>query len=361
MKAAVCYEFGKPLVIEEVDLAPPKKTEVKVKVAVVAICHSDIHDMKGELPGTVPFVGGHEVAGYVEETGPDVTTVKTGDTVVVSLLKSCGKCHFCVTGLPHLCNGFGPPSQEVRITTKKGQPLAIKGGVGGFAEYVVVDESSLSVIPKDMSVESAALLACGVISGWGAVVNRAKVRPFNSVVVIGTGGVGLNAIQGAAYSGAYPVIAVDVLDNKLKAAMDFGATHTVNSKQVNPIEEVKKLTSGRGAEYVFVTVGSVPAILQGFDMCGPRGTTVMVGLPSIKDSLTMMPMSFIRSERTLCGGFMGSTNLKEDIPNLIRLYQKGVLKLDELITGRYPLEKINEAVASVERGEALRNIIVMDQ
>ncbi len=361
MKAAICYEFGKPLVIEEVDIVAPGKNEVRIKVAVVAICHSDIHDMKGELPGTVPFLGGHEVAGYVEDIGPDVTTVKLGDTVVVSLLKSCGKCHFCITGMPHLCDGFGPPKQDVRITNKKGQPIAVKGGVGGFAEYVVVHESSLSVVPKEMPVDRAALLACGVISGWGAVVNRAKVRPFNSVVVIGTGGVGLNAIQGAAYSGAYPVIAVDVLDNKLEAAKKFGATHTVNSKQVDPIDAVKKLTSGRGAEFVFVTVGSVPAILQGFSMSCSRGMTVIVGLPNIKDTLTMVPMHFIRSEKTLCGGFMGSTNIKEDIPNLVRLYQKGVLKLDELITGRYPLEKINEAVAEVERGEALRNVIVMSK
>jgi S-(hydroxymethyl)glutathione dehydrogenase / alcohol dehydrogenase len=360
MKAAVCYEHGKPLVIEEIDIVAPKKTEVKIKVGVVAICHSDIHDIKGELPGATPFVGGHEVAGYVDQIGPEVTAVKQGDTVVVSLLKSCGKCFYCVTGLPHLCDGFGPPKPEVRLTNKKGQTLAPKGGVGGFAEYVIVDQSQLAAIPKDMPVDRAALLACGVISGWGAVVNRAKVRPFNSVVVIGTGGVGLNAIQGAHYSGAYPVIAVDVLDNKLKASMDFGASHTVNGKQVDPIDAVKKLTAGRGADYVFVTVGSIQAIRQAISMCGSRGTTVIVGLPNIKETLALMPMELIRSERNICGAFMGSTNLKVDIPNLIKLYQNGVLKLDELITGRYPLEKINEAIESVEKGEALRNVIVFN-
>jgi S-(hydroxymethyl)glutathione dehydrogenase / alcohol dehydrogenase len=358
MKAAVCYEVGKPLVIDEIEIVTPKKNEVKVKVAVVAICHSDIHDIRGELPGEVPFVSGHEVAGYVDAIGPDVTAVKLGDSVVVSLLKSCGKCYYCITGLPHQCETFGLPPAEPRLKNKKGQSVTPKGGVGGFAEYVLVEESQLVILPKDMPIDRAALLACGVISGWGAVVNRAKVRPFNSVVVIGTGGVGLNAIQGAAYSGAYPIIAVDVLDNKLKASLSFGATHTINSRQVDPIAEVKKLTAGRGADYVFVTVGSVPAIRQAITMSATRGTTVIVGLPSIKDALSLLPMELIKSEKNICGGFMGSTNIKVDIPNLVRLYQNGVLKLDELITGRYPLEKINEAIESVERGEALRNVIV---
>ena len=358
MKAAICYEFGKPLVIEEIEIAPPKKSEVKVRVATTAICHSDIHDLKGELPGGTPFVGGHEVAGYIDEIGSDVAGLKSGEPVVVSLVKSCGKCYFCITGMPHLCEGFGQMKPEAHLRNKQGQPLMAKGGVGGFAEYVVVDESQVVVIPEEMPIDRAALLACGVITGFGAVVNRMKVRPFNSVVVIGTGGVGLNAIQGAAYSGAYPIIAVDVLDNKLKAALDFGATHTVNSKQVDPIEAVKKMTSGRGADYVFVTVGSISAVRQGFSMTGPRGTAVVIGLPPFKETLSLSPMEFIRAERSISGAFMGSVNLKVDIPRLVKLYQSGVLKLDELITGRYPLEKINEAVASVEKGEALRNVIM---
>jgi S-(hydroxymethyl)glutathione dehydrogenase/alcohol dehydrogenase len=358
MKAAVCYEFGKPLVIEDVDLVSPKAKDVKVKVATTAICHSDIHDIKGELPGTVPFVSGHEVAGYIDETGQDVTTVKPGDPVVVTLLKSCGKCYFCITGMPHLCENWGQGKPEVRLRNRQGQPLTPKGGVGGFAEFVLVDESQVVAVPKEMPLDRAALLACGVITGFGGVVNRMKVRPFESVVVIGTGGVGLNAIQGAAYSGAYPIIAVDILDNKLEAARSFGATHTINSKQSDPVEGVKKLTAGRGANYAFVTVGSIAAIRQGFSMAGPRGTAIIIGLPSFKETLTLSPMEFIRSERSISGGFMGSVNIKVDIPRLVNLYQTGVLKLDELITGRYPLEKINDAIASVERGEALRNVIM---
>ena len=358
MKAAICYEFGKPLVVEDVELAPPGKGEVKVRLATTAVCHSDIHDIKGELPGPVPFVGGHESAGYIDEVGPDVTSVKAGDTVVVTLLSSCGNCFYCITGLPHLCEAKFSRKPEVRLRNKQGQPLAQRGGVAGFAEYVLVNESQVMIVPKEMPLERAALLSCGVITGFGAVVNRAQVKPLRSAVVMGLGGVGMNAIQGAAYSGAYPIIAVDVLDSKMKTAMDFGATHTVNAGRDDAIEAVKQLTSGRGADYVFVTVGSIAAIRQGLSMSGPRGTTVIIGLPPVKEMLSFMPLELIGSEKTMTGCFMGSTNLKVDIPRLIALYQAGHLKLDELITGRYPLELINEAIESTEKGEALRNLIM---
>jgi S-(hydroxymethyl)glutathione dehydrogenase/alcohol dehydrogenase len=359
MKAAVCYEYAKPLVIEDIDMAKPKKGEVRVRLAATAICHSDIHDIRGELPARLPCVAGHESAGYVDEVGPDVKNVKVGDPVVVTLLQSCGTCFYCITGLPHLCEArFSRKPPEVRISNKKGQPLAQGGGVGGFAQYVLVNESQLVKVPKEMPLDQVALLACGVITGFGAVVNRAKVKPFQSVIVIGTGGVGINAIQGAAYSGAYPIIAVDVLDAKMKTAMDFGATHTVNAKRDDAVDAVRKLTSGRGADYVFITVGSVAAIRQGLSMSGPRGTTVVIGLPPMKDMLTISPMELIGAEKSLTGGYMGSTNLQVDIPHLITLYQTGRLKLAEIITGRYPLERINEAIESTLKGEALRNVIM---
>ncbi len=358
MKAAVCYEFNKPLVIEDVTLREPLKGEVKILVASTAICHSDIHDMKNEMPGGLPFIGGHEVAGYVEKVGEGVTYVKAGDPVVVSLLASCGKCYYCVTGLPHLClHRFDPP-KEPRVRNKKGQPIDLKGNIGGFAEYVVVDESQIVKVPKDMPLDSAALIACGVITGFGGVVNRAKVRPFQSVVVMGAGGVGINAIQGAAYVGAFPIIAVDVLENKLKMAMEFGATHMVNAKNEKAADEIRDLTDGRGADFVFVTVGNVAAIKQGISFTGLRGTTVMIGLPNFRDQLSLTPLEMIPTEKNLIGGFMGATNVKIDIPNLITLYQSGKLKLDELITGRYPLEKINEAMALTEKGEGFRNVIM---
>lgn len=360
MKAAICYEFGKPLVIEDVEIAPPRSGEVRVRVATTAICHSDIHDIKGELPGPLPFVGGHEVSGYIDEVGPDVQSVKGGDPVVVSLLSSCGVCYYCLTGFPHLCEAKFAPNPEVRLRNREGKVLDQKAGVGGFAEYVVVKESQVAKIPREMPIDRASLLACGVTTGFGGVVNRAKVRPLRSVVVIGTGGVGINAIQGAAFSGADPIIAVDILDNRLSAAMDFGATHTVNAARKDAVETVRKIASGRGADYVFVTVGSVDAIQQGLSMSASRGMTVIIGLPPVKDKLSISPIELIVTERALVGGFMGSINLKMDIPLLVTLYQEGRLKLDELITGRYTLETINEAIESTEKGEGIRNVILFE-
>ncbi len=358
MKAAVCYEFGKPLRIEDVVLSAPARGQVKVRVAATAICHSDVHDIKGELPGKLPFVGGHETAGFVDVAGEGVNSVKPGDPVVVSLLKSCGRCFYCIRGFPHLCQSVMTPPSQPTLRTASGDPLVPKGNVGGFSEYVLVDESQVVKLPDSMPLDRACLLACGVSTGFGGVVNRSQVRPFESVVVIGTGGVGINAIQGAAYSGAYPIIAIDVLDEKLKASLSFGATHTVNAKQPDAIEAARKIASGRGADYVFVTVGSVAAIKQGFAMSGPRGKTIIIGLPPVKDTLTISPLELIASERTLTGGFMGSANLRIDIPRLVTMYQNRQLKLDELITARYPLGRINEAIASTEKGETLRNVII---
>jgi len=358
MKAAVCYEFNKPLVIEEVELREPGKGEVKIRLAATAVCHSDIHDMKGEMGGGVPFIGGHESAGYIDKVGEGVTYVKAGDPAVVSLLASCGSCYYCKSGLLHLCeHRFDPPAQP-RVRNKKGQPLELKGNIGGFAPYVVVNESQVVKVPADMPLDRAALLACGVSTGFGGVVSRAGVRPFQSVVVVGAGGVGINAIQGAAYAGAYPIIVVDVLDSKLKMAMDFGATHAVNARNEKAAEAILELTAGRGAEFVFVTVGSVAAIKQGMSFTCKRGTTVMIGLPNVKDQLCFIPLDMIPTEKNLIGSFMGAANIRVDIPNLVMLYQAGRLKLDELITARFPLERINEAMALTEKGEGLRNVIM---
>ncbi len=356
MKAAVCYEFGQPLVVEEVDLDPPRTGEIKVRMGATAVCHSDIHLVRGELGGRVPVVAGHESAGYVEEVGEDVTLVKPGDTVVVSLIASCGRCRQCVAGLSHLCEARWPLSRESRLHNKQGQDLLHMAKTASFAEYVIVDQSQVVPVPEDLPIDRAALLACGVITGFGAVVNRAQVEALSSVVVVGTGGVGLNSVQGAAFSGACPVIAVDISDSKLEAARAFGATHTVRADDDGAIDNVKQLTSGRGADYVFVTVGSTAAIQQGYSMSGPRGMTVVVGLAPRGETVTLPPL--LPGERVFTSSTMGTTALSVDIPKLVALYQAGRLKLDELITGRYSLDQINQAIESVERGEALRNVIM---
>jgi S-(hydroxymethyl)glutathione dehydrogenase/alcohol dehydrogenase len=359
VKAAVCYELNKPLVVEEVDIDPPQPGEVKVKIAATAICHSDIHMFKGELPFQPPLVGGHESAGYVDDVGKGVTDFKPGDRVVISLMANCGKCRYCLTGRSHMCNAVWPLAEEARMHNKKGQDLFQPFRIGSFAEYNIVHQSQLVKIPDDMPLDRASLLACGVITGFGAVVNRAKVGIMSSCVIIGAGGVGLNAVQAAAISGAYPVIAVDIADSKLKAAREFGATHTVNSSKGDAVKEIQALTDG-GADYAFVTVGSVAAINQALLMTGPRGMTVIVGLPKFQDMLQAPPFIFIKDERVLTGSYMGSTQLHTDVPRLVALYKAGILKLDELITHRFPLEKINEAIDEVEKGKALRNVIMFE-
>jgi S-(hydroxymethyl)glutathione dehydrogenase / alcohol dehydrogenase len=359
MKAAVCYEFNKPLVVEEVKLDPPKKGEVKVKMAATAICHSDIHVLRGELfPPGGPMVCGHESAGYVEEVGEGVTEFKKGDAVVISLVNSCGHCYYCIRGLPHLCASKVAIASESRLHTMKGQDIQHIWKTATFADYAIIDQTQLVKISKDVPMDCAALMGCGVITGFGSVVRRAQVKAMESVVVIGAGGVGLNAVQGAALSGAYPLIAVDVAESKLKAARDFGATHTVNAKDGDPVEAVKKLTGGRGVNYAFVTVGNISAMMQGFNMCDKRGWTVIVGLPKPKDLFSISPFAFLDTERVITGGYMGSSNLQKDIPEMLELFKGGKLKLKELVTRHYTLDQINEAIESVEKGEALRNVIM---
>ncbi len=361
MKAAVCYEHGKPLVVEEVNLDPPQTGEVKVRLAATAICHSDVHLVRGDWVNwgaDPPVVAGHEAAGTVEAVGEGVTLVAPGDPVVVSLLRSCGWCFYCTNGSPYMCEGQFALASENRIHNRHGQPLTQGISTGAFAEQVVVEQSQVVKIPADMPLDRACLLACGVITGYGAVVNTAQVKSGSSVVIIGTGGVGLNAVQGAALSGAYPVIAIDVVEAKLEAAKFFGATHAIHAGQADVVAEVKALTSGRGADDAFVTVGNPTAVIQALNMIRREGTVVVVGMPGV-DAVAPLPVGqFVYDGKKVVGSNVGSTRLRVDIPKLAELYQSGRLKLDELITNRYPLEKINEAIESMERGEALRNVIV---
>jgi Zn-dependent alcohol dehydrogenase len=358
MKAAVCNEFTKPLVIEDIKIDSPGQGEVKVRYGASSICHSDINLISGEFMRDLPVIAGHESAGFVEEIGEGVTTVKPGDSVLVSSVISCGRCPACLRGLPHLCELRHKLDIKGHLRNRQGQPVFTNSMIAGFAEESIVVESLLTKIPSDFPLDRASLLACGVITGFGAVVNRAKVQPLSSVVVIGTGGVGLNAIQGAAVSGAYPIIAIDALDNKLEAARVFGATHTINARQEDAVQAVKDLTEGWGANYVITTVGTNEAIRQAVTMLGKRGMAVIIGIPPAGGTFSFSPFEFLDDEKVLTACYMGSTNMKTDISRLIALYQAGRLKLDELITGRYPLERINEAIEAVEKGQALRNVIV---
>ena len=360
MKAAVCYEYGKPLVVEEIEIDPPQVGEVQVRMVATAICHSDVHLIRGEWGGKTPVVAGHEGAGIVEAVGTGVDQVQKGDRVVVSLLRSCGQCEMCTTGNPHLCEGEFALNKESRLRNQQGQSILQGISTAAFAEYVVVDQSQLVRVPVEMPLDSAALLACGVITGFGAVVNRAQVPPGSSVVVIGAGGVGLNSIQGARVAGAKPIIAVDMLESKLEAASGFGATHGVNAKNEDVKARIREITGGQLADYVFVTVGSAAAAEQAYSLTKKRGTLVLVGIPDWRTAMPVPIGMTVWHEKTVTGSFMGTTNLQVDVPRLVSLYQDHRLKLDELITARYPLSQINEAIEATESGAALRNVIVFE-
>jgi Zn-dependent alcohol dehydrogenase len=358
MKAAVCYEFDKPLVIEDLTIdAPPQAGEVHVKIAATGICHSDLHAIAGEWGGTVPFVAGHESAGVVLNVGAGVTQYKAGDRVLVTLMRQCGKCFYCMQGYPQRCETIFRLDREPYLRNKDGVAVRQAIRTGSFAEETIVHESQILHLPDDLPFDVAALLACGVITGAGAVLNTAQIKAGSNVVVIGTGGVGLNAVQAARVAGAYPIIAVDLLDNKLETAHQFGATHSVNPKTQDPIAFVKNLTAGRGADYVFVTVGNAKASEMAFAMLRPRGVQVVVGIPET-GATAALPVGPIVQERTITGSSMGSTRLGVDVPRLINLYRNKQLLLDELITARYPLAQINEAIAHTNSGNALRNVIV---
>lgn len=358
MKAAVCYELGQPLQVEEIEIDPPQSGEVKVRVAATAICHSDIHYIRGDWVADLPVVAGHEAAGIVEAVGENVSLVQVGDPVVISLLRSCGRCFYCTTGHPNHCDGSFALRTESRLHTLQGDTIYQGIRTAAFADYVIVDQSQLVQVPSDMPLDRAALLACGVITGLGAVVNTAQVKPGSSVVVIGAGGVGLNAVQGAVLAGASRIIAIDLIPGKLEAAQVFGATYTLNAQLEDLPLQVRALTSGRGADYVFVTVGSTAAVTQGLTLLRRAGTLVIVGMPPVTATAPLSIISVADRGIRILGSLMGSTRLRTDIPWLVDLYQQGRLKLDELITARYPLAQINEAIAVMERGEALRNVIV---
>ena len=358
MRAAVCHAFGEPLRIEEVELDAPLANEVRVRIEACAVCHSDIHFAEGAWGGPLPAVYGHEAAGVVEEVGDGVTAVAPGDHVIVTLIRYCGSCWFCANGQPTQCDGAFPRT-ESPLTAVDGSRVWTAMKTGAFAEAVVVDASQVIPIPGDVAFDAASLLACGVITGAGAVINAAGVRAGESVVVIGTGGVGLNAVQGAAVSGADPIVAVDLSDDKLTAARAFGATHAVNPRTEDAEAAVAGLTDGRKADYVFVTVGAKQAIEQSVGLVRRGGTVVVVGMTATGVTTEYDPTWLADGSQRIVGSKMGDARPALDIPKLVALYREGRLKLDELITARYPLEEINEAIAAVNRGEALRNVILM--
>jgi len=360
MKAAVFHGPNQPLAIEEVDIEPPKKGEVLVKIAGTGLCRSDLHFIEGIFPWPAPSILGHEAAGVVEQTGDGVTSVQPGDHVVFAVTPSCGVCRYCAAGKPYLCSAASGSHMMKDGTSRlklrrDGRLLFHFLGISSFAEYAVASEISIVKVRDDAPIEKLSTVGCAVVTGVGAVLNTARVTPGKSVAVFGCGGVGLNVVQGASLVGAWPIIAVDTVNNKLALAEQFGATHLVNSAREHPVLKVHEITGG-GADFAFDAVGDVEVLGQAFDSLDRGGTAVMVGLSPLGAKYAVDTMSLF-NDKNLRGCAYGSASIHHDIPMLVDLYLAKRIKLDELISRTYPLEAINEAFDSMKKGEVARAVI----
>ena len=360
IRAAVCRAFGAPLALETLRLAPPQGSEIRVRARASAICHSDITYMDGGWGGALPMVFGHEVAGVVTDLGPAVPpgSVRAGDRVLVSLLRSCGHCEHCEAGSPAQCVTEYAIDSAPRLSDRRDRPVRAGLRVGGFAESVVVDCSQAVAIPAQVADEAACLISCGVMTGFGAAINTAKVQVGDAVAVIGCGGVGLNCVQGAALAGALPLVAIDVADDKLERARAFGATDAVKGADGDAVARALALTDGRGFDVVMTAVGTAGVIEQALPLLARDGVLVAVGMPPGDERVSLDATTLSHFGQRILGCKMGGARLRIDAPKLFRLYRGGRLRLDELVASQRPLAEINESIALARRSRDLRHVIV---
>lgn len=379
-KAAVLHGLGEEWQIEDLTIEPPRAGEVLVQWKVAGMCHSDEHFVTGDMvppaemlaaagiPPFFPIIGGHEGAGVVVEVGPGVTSVAPGDHVSASFIPSCGRCRYCSTGRQNLCDAGAGAMQTGMITDGTSrhflgeQPVKLMAKLGTFAQYTAVAEASIIKVDADLPLDVVALVSCGVATGWGSATNRADVRPGDTVVVVGIGGIGINAVQGAAMAGAKRVIAVDPVEFKREKAMEFGATHTYAS-MADAMTAVGELTWGQMADKVIMTPGVLYGDMMqlGTALAGKGGTIVVTAIAPMtqtESSVNLFELAMWNKE--IKGTIFGSLNPRHDIPKLLGLYRDGTLKLDELITRRYSLDEINVGYQAMRNGENIRGVIMYD-
>lgn len=362
MRAAVLRDVDQPLSIESIEHDEPGPFEVVVHVAAAGLCHSDVRFMEGSYPVPLPAVLGHESAGVVGAVGTAVTHVRPGDHVITCLSVFCGTCSFCVSGRTHLCNNREAtqrrPEESPRLSIGS-EPIHQFLNLASFAERMLVHENAVVKVTDRIPLDKAALLGCGVATGLGAVFNTAGVRPGQTVGVIGCGGVGLSAVQGARIAGAGAVLAVDRIDEKLALAERLGATHTVNVASENPIDTVRELGDGSGLDYAFEAIGSAKTAELAFAMIGSGGSAVVIGLipPGEKVSIPGVELFY---EKRLQGSNMGSNRFRIDVPRYVEMYLDGRLNLDDMITETMPIEDINTGFDRMRTGRVARNLIVFD-
>ena len=362
MQAAVMRANNAPLALEEVRIDEPGPGEVLVRTVASGICHSDLHVIEGGLPVPPPCVLGHEPAGIVETVGAGVAGFAPGDHVIGCLTAWCGVCKFCTGGRPYLCptQFVGrAPGTKPRLAGKGGDPVSQFANLSSFAEKMLCPERALVKIRDDMPLDRACLIGCGVTTGLGAVLNTVHVPAGASVVIVGCGGVGLAALQGARIIGAGKIIAVDTQPWKFDLARKLGATECVNPKDGDPVAAVQALTGG-GADFVFECLGSVPTVQQSVAMTGRGGTTVLVGVVPVTQLVPISAADLTLQEKKITGSYMGSNRFRFDMPKYVDFYLDGRLRLDEMISARIPLGDVNAALDKMRRGEAARQVIVFE-
>jgi NDMA-dependent alcohol dehydrogenase len=364
-RAAVLWDRNKEWSVEEIELDPPKQGEVLVALGGSGLCHSDEHVVTGDLPTAVPIIGGHEGAGIVEEVGPGVTGLAPGDRVIFSFVPSCGQCRACAAGMGSICE-LGMYTREGRQISDhtarhhaRGQDLGLMCLLGTFAERTVVNQASCVKVEDDLPLDVACLLGCGVITGWGSVAYAGEARVGDVVVVVGVGGIGINAVQAAVALGAEYVVAVDPVAFKRNKALEFGATHAVaSSQEANAL--VTELTRGRMAQVCVNTmgVGEGAQIGASLGLVGKRGRVVVTNLhPASETQVTMSALELTTYEKQVRGSLFGSSNPRADIPRFLELYRSGKLKLEELVTRTYSLDEVNVGYDDMRNGRNLRGVI----
>ncbi len=376
----IVHQVGGKWTVEEIEVDPPKAGELIVQWKVAGMCHSDEHVVTGDMiptpeaqaaagiTKTFPLLGGHEGAGVVVEVGPEVTSVRPGDHVSSSFMPSCGRCRMCSTGRQALCDNGRATFQLGMITDGTSrhrigdEDLLLFAKLGTFAQYTCVAESSVIKVEPDIPFEAVAVVSCGVATGWGSATTRGDVRPGQTVVVVGIGGIGINAVQGARMAGARHVVAVDPIEFKRETAMELGATHAFSS-MAEALPAVNELSWGRLAETVILTPGVVYGDMldEAMELTGKDGTVVVTGIAPLNQrdvSLNLFKMAMWNKQ--IKGCLFGGLNPRADIPRLLDLYRDGQLKLDELITTRYPLSEIETGYQAMRDGKNIRGVIVHD-
>lgn len=364
-KAAVCQAIGQPMEVLDVDLSGPKAGEVRVQLGASGVCHSDLSVQNGTLLQPLPAVLGHEGAGIVTEVGEGVGNLAIGDHVVISWVPQCGHCYFCERGQGELCEvgsvalATGGLLDATSRFSMGGQPMFQMAATGTFSEETVVPAIGAVKIDSDVPLRDAALIGCGVLTGFGAAVNTASIRKGDTIAVVGCGGVGLNVIQGARHAGAERIIAIDMVEGKLKRAEQFGATDLVDASKGNAVGQVMELTEQRGADVAFEVIGLGETIDQAFNMARRGGQAIVVGVPKM-DVMVTLPaaLGVVISEKQLRGCWYGSSNVHQDVPKYADLFKKGQLKLDELVSAEISLDQVNDAFANMGSGDIARSVIV---